>query len=66
MDPTKLVGIKSIAKSTLKENVNMLKRELSVLRTLDHPNVARFHETYEDGRYVHFVMEYCSGGDMLD
>ena len=44
----------------------MLKRELGILRTLDHPNVTRFYETYEDVRYVHFVMEYCSGGDMLD
>ena len=61
-----VVAIKSIAKVTLKENLNMLKRELGILRTLDHPNVTRFYETYEDVRYVHFVMEYCSGGDMLD
>lgn len=61
-----VVAIKSIAKVTLKENLNMLKRELGILRTLDHPNVTRFYETYEDVRYVHFVMEYCSGGDLLD
>ncbi len=65
-DPSKVVAIKSISKSTLKDNVNMLKRELSILRTLDHPNVARFYETYEDERYVHFVMEYCAGGDIID
>ena len=61
-----MVAIKSIAKETLKENVNMLKRELNILRNLDHPNVARFYETYEDEYYVHFVMEYCDGGDLSE
>jgi len=44
----------------------MLKRELNILRNLDHPNVARFYETYEDEYYVHFVMEYCDGGDLCE
>jgi calcium-dependent protein kinase len=32
---------------------------------MDHPNIARFHEVYQDDKYVHFVMEYCSGGELF-
>jgi len=33
---------------------------------VDHPNIIKFHQTYIDGKYVHIVMEYCSGGEMFD
>lgn len=36
------------------------------MRTLDHPNIIRFYETYEDDMYIHFVMEFCQGGELLD
>ncbi len=36
------------------------------MRTLDHPNIIRFYETYEDEMYIHFVMEYCEGGELFE
>ncbi len=42
----------------------MLSRELEILKTMDHPNIIKFYEIYHDEMYVHFVMEYCEGGDL--
>lgn len=60
----KTYAIKSILKS--KMNVIMLRRELEIMSVLDHPNIVRLYETYEDEQYVHIVMEYCGGGDVAE
>lgn len=45
--------------------MELLKTELDILKNLDHPNIAKFYETYEDTKYVYFVMEYCNGGELF-
>lgn len=40
--------------------------EPGILKNLDHPNIVKFHETYEDDHYIHLVTEYCSGGELLE
>jgi calcium-dependent protein kinase len=59
-------AIKSIAKHKLKEELPHLRRELEILQTVDHPNIVKLFETYEDAKYVHLVMEMCPGGDLLE
>ena len=44
----------------------MMRRELEIMSLLDHPNIIRLYETYEDEQYVHIVMEYCAGGDVAE
>ena len=36
------------------------------MKTLDHPNIVKFYETYQDDKFFHLVMEYCSGGELLE
>eukprot|EP01054_Gregarina_sp_Poly1_P010700 Gregarina_sp_Poly_1__10699@NODE_80_length_15637_cov_125_963134_g68_i0_p2_GENE_NODE_80_length_15637_cov_125_963134_g68_i0NODE_80_length_15637_cov_125_963134_g68_i0_p2_ORF_typecomplete_len557_score71_48Pkinase/PF00069_25/2_6e67Pkinase_Tyr/PF07714_17/1_1e44Kinaselike/PF14531_6/3_2e14Pkinase_fungal/PF17667_1/1_6e08EFhand_7/PF13499_6/0_0091EFhand_7/PF13499_6/0_0087Kdo/PF06293_14/3_2e07Kdo/PF06293_14/7_4e02EFhand_11/PF08976_11/1EFhand_11/PF08976_11/0_39FTA2/PF13095_6/0_69FTA2/PF13095_6/1e04EFhand_8/PF len=48
-----------------KEQVNLLRNEAQVLLKLDHPHVARLTEVWEDNSAVHFIMEYCSQGDLF-
>jgi calcium-dependent protein kinase len=60
------VAIKSVSKEKVKKDLYLLRRELEVMRQIDHPNVIKYFETYEDEKYIHIVMELCSGGDLLD
>jgi calcium-dependent protein kinase len=59
-------AIKSINKETVVGNERVLKRELQILRTLDHPSIIKLYEIYEDAKYLHLVTECCYGGDLFD
>jgi calcium-dependent protein kinase len=65
-DTTVKFAMKMIEKEKLKEKLYLLKRELEILASLDHPNIIKFHETYQDERYVYILMEHCSGGELLE
>ena len=43
----------------------MLERELTALKKLDSPYVAKFYEVYYDKDYINIVTEYIDGGDIL-
>lgn len=50
----------------MREQFHLVLRELDILTQLDHPNIIKVFEEYEDDMYYHFVMEYCNGGELLE
>ena len=32
---------------------------------MDHPNIVKLYETYEDKDFVYMVMEICDGGELF-
>ena len=36
------------------------------MRTVDHPNIIKLHEVYEDEKYMHIVTEIYTGLDLFD
>ena len=45
---------------------NKLIAEIEILRELDHPNIIKLYEVYEDNSMYHLVTEYCVGGSIID
>mmetsp|Transcript_7052 Transcript_7052/g.20038 ORF Transcript_7052/g.20038 Transcript_7052/m.20038 type:complete len:603 (-) Transcript_7052:10-1818(-) len=41
-------------------------KEANIMKQLDHPNICKLLETYEQGRFMFFVMEYCEGREVFD
>lgn len=33
---------------------------------IDHPNIIKLYEVYEDSRYIYLIMEECTGGELFD
>ena len=65
-DKNKKYACKSIDKSKLSaQKMNNLLREIETLSLVDHPNIVRYYETYNDNTYFHIVMELCTGGDLF-
>jgi calcium-dependent protein kinase len=63
----KLYAIKSISKKNVsKEDLDEMIKETEILSNLDHPNIIKFHETYNDEYYFHLVMERAKGKDVFD
>eukprot|EP01017_Pseudomicrothorax_dubius_P023101 TRINITY_DN2479_c0_g6_i1.p1 TRINITY_DN2479_c0_g6~~TRINITY_DN2479_c0_g6_i1.p1 ORF type:complete len:402 (+),score=120.69 TRINITY_DN2479_c0_g6_i1:84-1289(+) len=40
--------------------------EVNILRTLDHPNIIRIYEYYQDEKALYIVTDLCSGGELFD
>lgn len=55
------VSIKSVDKLDKARVLN----EVKVLYRLDHPNVLKFLNWYETGRHIWVIVEYCTGGNLL-
>lgn len=66
MNPGLTVAIKSIDKLKVKKDMHLLKREVSILQSVDHPNIIKFYEMFDDAKYLHIVMEYCEGGELFE
>ena len=47
------------------KNKTRLKTEINLLRELDHPNIVKLYETFEDKQYIYLIMEECSGGELF-
>ncbi|KAI3431898.1 uncharacterized protein J3R85_007767 [Psidium guajava] len=64
-----LYACKSIPKRKLlcREDYEDVWREIQIMHHLsEHPNVVQIKGTYEDGMFVHIVMELCGGGELFD
>jgi len=58
-------AVKSIAKSAVKDQ-EQLREEVEIMRLLDHPNIVRLVESFEDLRRLYLVLELCTGGELFD
>ncbi|XP_039007527.1 serine/threonine-protein kinase ATG1a-like isoform X2 [Hibiscus syriacus] len=59
------VAVKEIDKKLLSSKIseNLLK-EISILSTINHPNIIQFFEAIETEDRIFLVLEYCDGGDL--
>ncbi|KAL4488264.1 hypothetical protein ABPG73_001675 [Tetrahymena malaccensis] len=62
-----LRAVKIISKQqTPKEEQIRLKNEVEILKSLDHPNIIKVFEFYQDTRFLYIVTELCQGGELFD
>ncbi|KAF4686915.1 hypothetical protein FOZ60_004682 [Perkinsus olseni] len=58
-------AVKTISKSQVK-NVPRFRQEIAIMKMVDHPNIIRLYETFEDAKNIYLVMELCTGGELFD
>mmetsp|Transcript_64545 Transcript_64545/g.163579 ORF Transcript_64545/g.163579 Transcript_64545/m.163579 type:complete len:505 (+) Transcript_64545:102-1616(+) len=58
-------AIKTIPKAQMK-NVDRFKQEIAIMKMMDHPNIIKLYESFEDHRNIYLVMELSSGGELFD
>ena len=62
-------ALKEISKDALNNDSasqEELKNEIEVLKTLDHPNIMKIYEFFEDEKYIYIIFEFCGGGDIAE
>jgi calcium/calmodulin-dependent protein kinase I len=61
------VAIKILSKRKMKdEDVLGLQNEIGIMSTIDHPNVVKLVDTYEDKGHYCLIMELMQGGELFD
>ena len=69
VDDKEKVAIKIIKKSffdSSSEVQRKIKREIALMRFLDHPHLIKLEEVCESPRHLYIVLEYASGGELFD
>ncbi len=61
------VAIKIISKTQLSEDDQLgLQNEIDILTHVDHPNIVKLFEVFEDTETYSLVMELMTGGELFD
>lgn len=61
-NPDKVVAVKAFNKKMLKEeDMEAIHLEARKLKKLDHPNIWKYYDSYEDKEYVYVVSEFIEG-----
>merc|ERR1711935_1188753 len=59
--------VKKLSKKDLtEEEKNKLVEEVAILKSLDHPNIVKVLEFYQNDKYFFIVTEYLEGGELFD
>jgi len=58
-------AVKALSKTQMK-NVEKFKEEIRIMTAMDHPNIIKMYEAFEDKVKVYLVMELCTGGELFD
>lgn len=48
------------------ESYSNLQTEISILKSIDHPNIIKIFEIFEEAKRVFVVMEQCKGGELFE
>ncbi|ESQ47001.1 hypothetical protein EUTSA_v10027753mg [Eutrema salsugineum] len=62
------VAIKIMAKSTILKHrmVDQIKREISIMKIVRHPNIVRLYEVLASPSKIYIVLEFVTGGELFD
>ncbi|KAH0929315.1 hypothetical protein HID58_015042 [Brassica napus] len=62
------VAIKIMAKSTILKNkmADQIKREISIMKIVRHPNIVRLYEVLASPSKIYIVLEFVTGGELFD
>ena len=44
----------------------MLQNEINNLKELDHPNILKMYEYFEDEKRYYIITDICNGGDLFE
>ena len=57
-------ALKEISKDALFGSEEEIRNEIEVLKNLDHPNIMKIFEFFEDDKNIYLINEFCGGGDV--
>jgi len=59
-------AVKIIEKNQSQEELQLLQREIDIMRKLKHKNIISLEEVYDEPEYIYLVLELVTGGELFD
>ena len=60
-------AVKVMSKAKLTEDMRQaILNEIDILKQIDHPNIVKLFDVFEDERHFCLVMELMNGGELFD
>ena len=66
-DPLTVRAMKIIPKDNVVQGVDYIKvlDEITILKKLDHPNIMKIFECFDDEKNIYIISDFCDQGDLL-
>ena len=63
-----VVAVKILEKEKIEDDIDVerIVREIEILKSINHPNIAQMFESYSTVHNIYLMMEYVEGGDLFD
>ena len=63
-----IVAVKILEKEKIEDEIDVerILREIEILKTIMHPNIAQMYESFSTIHNIYLMMEYAEGGDLFD
>jgi calcium/calmodulin-dependent protein kinase I len=63
----KKFAVKVVTRDNMTENDDKaLRHEVEIMKALDHPNIVKLYDFYEEPRRYYLVIEHMAGGELFD
>lgn len=60
-------AIKIVLKDRFNEEYqHKIKKEIDIMKTLDHPNIVKIFEHFKNKNFIFIVMEHLEGGELFE
>jgi serine/threonine protein kinase len=59
-------AVKIVEKTLIQEDIKLLKREIEIMKKVNHVNILKLIEIFEDDEHVYIVMELVDGSELFD
>ena len=61
------VAIKILEKSKIieKDDLERIFREMKIIKQLNHENIVKVYDVFENNEYYFIIMDYCEGGELF-
>ena len=60
-------AVKILSKKNMsEEDLLSMEQEIEILKQIDHPNIVKLNDVFEDERHICLVMDWMQGGELFD
>ena len=60
-------AVKILSKKNMtEEDLLAMETEIEILKQVDHPNIVKLNDVFEDERHICLVMDWMQGGELFD